>query len=329
MNNLISIIIPVYNVEQYVNRCLDSIINQSYKKIEIILIDDGSSDNSGKICDKYAEIDNRIKVIHKDNGGVSSARNVGLEVATGEFLTFVDSDDYLPNNAIENLLTMKEADFVFSKAYLISNENKEIIENGIKESLYLNGKSVENDLISRFLKKDISGALWAKMYRRDIIEKNEIRFDNELDIGEDIIFNIIFCSNCVNYATVDAITYNYIINKDSVMQKYNPKTLQRINILVSKCQEIIAPLVKEDFLNEYYYFIVWQLNYVCLKYIYHTKNDISAKNKKNILKELCCQNKFKKAIEDVKIASLGYRQKLLIILIRMKLFNFISLIYKV
>ena len=95
MEDLITIIIPIYNVEKYLRECLDSVINQTYKKLQIILIDDGSNDNSGKICDEYKEKDNRIEVMHKANGGVSSARNAGLKIAKGDYITFVDGDDYL------------------------------------------------------------------------------------------------------------------------------------------------------------------------------------------------------------------------------------------
>ena len=95
MDDLISVIVPVYNVEEYLDRCIESIVNQTYKNLEILLIDDGSTDNSYNICDKWAKKDNRIKVVHKENGGVSSARNVGLDVATGDYIGFVDSDDYI------------------------------------------------------------------------------------------------------------------------------------------------------------------------------------------------------------------------------------------
>ena len=100
---LISVIIPIYKVEKYLRECIDSIINQSFKNLEIILVDDGSPDNCGKICDEYAKKDNRLKVIHKENGGLSSARNAGLDIATGEYISFVDSDDYVSNKFIENL----------------------------------------------------------------------------------------------------------------------------------------------------------------------------------------------------------------------------------
>ena len=99
MNNIISVIIPVYNVEKYIVQCLESVLNQSYKELEVILIDDGSTDRSGEICDFYAKKDGRVRVIHQENGGAARAKNAGLRIATGKYLSFVDSDDYLANNA--------------------------------------------------------------------------------------------------------------------------------------------------------------------------------------------------------------------------------------
>jgi len=96
-----SVIVPVYNAEKYLDKCIQSILNQDYKNIEVILIDDGSLDNSGNICDEYAKVDSRVKVVHKKNGGVSSARNCGIDIATGEFIMFVDSDDYIEYNMIQ------------------------------------------------------------------------------------------------------------------------------------------------------------------------------------------------------------------------------------
>lgn len=115
INTLVSVIVPVYKVEKYLHRCIDSIINQTYKNLEIILVDDGSPDNCGKICDEYAEKDNRIKVIHKSNGGLSSARNAGLDVANGDYVYFVDSDDYIDTKLVEdnlNLAIEHDADMV-------------------------------------------------------------------------------------------------------------------------------------------------------------------------------------------------------------------------
>lgn len=115
MGPLISVIIPVFNVERYLKRCLDSVINQTYKKLEIILVNDGSTDKSGEICDSYASIDKRVKVIHKKNGGLSDARNVGLLEATGDFVSFIDSDDFIHKDMYKimySLMTEKKGDIV-------------------------------------------------------------------------------------------------------------------------------------------------------------------------------------------------------------------------
>ena len=129
--DLISIIVPVYNVEKYIHECVDSIINQTYKNIEIILVDDGSPDNCGKICDEYAKKDNRIKVIHKPNGGLSDARNHGIDVANGEWLMFIDSDDWIEPNMAEKLLHSalnNKADLAISSVILFDEEKEYIPE---------------------------------------------------------------------------------------------------------------------------------------------------------------------------------------------------------
>ena len=128
---LISIIIPVYKVEKYLEKCIKSVLDQTYKNLQIILVDDGSPDNCGNICDNYAKIDNRIEVIHKANGGLSEARNVGLKVARGEYIGFVDSDDYVSNEMFENLyntLISNDVDVSICNFYTVIN-NKNIIKN--------------------------------------------------------------------------------------------------------------------------------------------------------------------------------------------------------
>ena len=130
MNKLISIIVPIYKVENYLKRCIDSIINQTYKHIEIILVDDGSPDNCGAICDEYTKFDDRIKVIHKKNGGLSDARNCGIEISTGDYIIFIDGDDYVSKNMCEKLLIRAlehNADIVscnFKEIYIDNNREK-------------------------------------------------------------------------------------------------------------------------------------------------------------------------------------------------------------
>ena len=140
---LISIIIPVYNVEKYLRKCLDSIINQTYKKLEIILIDDGSTDNSGKICEEYAKKDDRIIVIHKENAGVSSARNRGIELANGKYIGFIDSDDWIEENMYETLyqnLLQFDVDISMCNYSIIRNHKKTFHKHDLEDGILIDNK---------------------------------------------------------------------------------------------------------------------------------------------------------------------------------------------
>lgn len=207
MNNnpKISIIVPVYNVEQYLPRCIDSILNQSFADFELLLIDDGSKDKSGAICDEYADKDDRIRVFHKKNGGVSSARNVGLDNAKGEYVIFVDSDDYLKMNALQIANTIKDDLVVASyevKGYRSSNM--------IHDSVRYTRKSECLDYLSKkLLESHTLHAPWAKFYNRYIIECNNIRFIESLKLGEDICFVFNYLSYCNTLRFTDKVIYCY------------------------------------------------------------------------------------------------------------------------
>lgn len=171
MEKLISVIIPVYNVEKYLDKCIDSIINQTYSNLEIILIDDGSTDNSGKICDKYALLDSRIKVIHKKNGGLSDARNVGIDNANGKYLMFVDSDDFIDYNTIcDNINIMKEnkADIIIYNRYYVYDDGKKFLRFPILNSIleFTGLEAIEE--MNSFKNFDMSA--WGKIYKKDLFK---------------------------------------------------------------------------------------------------------------------------------------------------------------
>lgn len=175
---ILSIIIPVYNVEQYLNKCIDSILSQTFTDFELILADDGSTDNSGKICDKYSKIDPRIIVIHKENGGQSSARNAGLNIASGKYITFVDSDDYISNDCyyknIRILLENKSIDILQYPIYIVnSNSTEKMKIPGYKNETFLLTKK---DFFSFWSDGGIGvrGFVWQNIYKSDIFK--DIRF---------------------------------------------------------------------------------------------------------------------------------------------------------
>lgn len=177
MERLISIIVPVYNVEMYLKRCIETVIKQTYKNLQIILVDDGSNDTSGMICDAYANIDNRIQVIHKINGGLSDARNVGIDVATGDYLMFVDSDDWLREDCVEVLAQVLQVSTkkISACAYLKIREgeaNKKKRKQGTGD--YVEEWTIEETYKHLFLYQKIDNSACAKLYEKSLFR--EIRF---------------------------------------------------------------------------------------------------------------------------------------------------------
>lgn len=175
----ISVIIPVYNAEKYLHRCIDSIISQTYTDCELLLIDDGSTDSSGAICDKYAARDKRVRVFHKENAGVSSARNLGLDNASGDWICFCDADDTMPPNSLSQLLN-PNYDFIIGSFYWNLEECFLDIDEGQGENL--------SRCIARNKMKMHLSVVWGSLYRREIIERNHIRFDLRFNSGEDTLF---------------------------------------------------------------------------------------------------------------------------------------------
>ena len=212
MTPVISIIVPVYNVEKYLSRCVDSILAQTFRDFELILVDDGSTDNSAEICNKYAAKDSRIKVIHKENGGQSSARNNGLEIAIGKYIGFVDSDDWISTDCFEYLYTLIEkfnadavsADFVF--AY----ENKPVAfqkDKNPKEKIIAGA----DEILCYYLKQDkMHGkndfAVWGKLFKRELFRG--LRFPAG-KIYEDNIINFKLFQKCARYAKSTKKIYAY------------------------------------------------------------------------------------------------------------------------
>lgn len=214
-NTLISIIIPVYNVEEFIDKCIKSVINQTYKDLEIILVDDGSPDNCGNICDKYAKEDQRIKVIHKENGGLSDARNIGIHNATGKYITFIDSDDYVELDYIEylyGLIQKYNVDISFC-GYTVCYENRKHKTKALsKEYKYSKMQAYKEILYA----KNFEVSAWAKMYLTEHFKdicypKGKIFEDN------DTTYKLIDKNEFV--AVGFESKYNYMIRTESITKK--------------------------------------------------------------------------------------------------------------
>lgn len=226
MENKVSIIIPVYNVEKYLEQCVNSILAQTYKNLEIILVDDGSPDNCPQICDDFAAKDQRIKVIHKKNGGLSSARNAGLDVATGEYVMFIDSDDFIDNNTVEELLAVKEncnADIVCYGMYHKHNDNISIIKNTVSKN---NIEIYDNfTALRRLLMRTIDCSSCNKLYSKEII--GDSRFKEGRN-NEDNPFLFELYQKHANIAYTNKVYYYYRHTQGSISKTFNDRSFDII-----------------------------------------------------------------------------------------------------
>lgn len=229
----ISCIVPVYNVEKYIKKCLDSILKQSFKDFEIILVDDGSTDNSGKICDEYEKKDDRIKVIHKSNGGLSDARNKGIENANGDYFIFIDSDDYIDENMFEILYNLNIENnteiAACDKAFVFENTGK--IEYGNETNIVRVLNSEETFKIIVDFYKKLGMEMWNKLYSKTLFDN--IRFPKG-KIFEDQAtqYKLIFAANKISY--VEKSMYYYLRRDNSITtQKYTDKEKQRLEMVNS------------------------------------------------------------------------------------------------
>ena len=228
MSNLISIIIPVYNVEKYLSKCVESVLKQTYRNLEIILVDDGSPDKCGEICDLYAKKDQRVKVIHKKNGGISDARNYGMKIATGDYLSFIDSDDWVDEHYIEelyHLLLDEDADL---SAMSLCNVNEEDIEIG---RAHTGEKKIFDDcgaIESMFYQNGLPWSGAVKLYKRSLF--HGIEFPVGVVMEDKATIYKVF-AKCKKIVFIDLPYYKYLIRQGSTMRSnFSEKRLRSFDI---------------------------------------------------------------------------------------------------
>lgn len=243
MNPLISVIIPVYRVEKYLVKCVESLLNQQYTNLEIFLINDGSPDNCDSICNHFAEIDSRIVVIHKENGGLSDARNTALSLVKGEYITFIDSDDFVESNYISNLLNLilkYQTDIAVSLfKYVIENEKKEIYKEEGKEIKF----SSFGALDTMFYQDTFDNNATAKLYHSSLFKN--IRFPENF-LYEDLLTTyklLLLAKNGVVFS--DLKTYNYLLREDSIEgAPFNEKKMKSLIFIIKDLEKIKAEIPK-------------------------------------------------------------------------------------
>ena len=233
--SLVSVIVPVYKVERYLRRCVESIIHQTYTNLEIILVDDGSPDNCGAICDEYAKCDSRIRVIHKENGGLSSARNAGLDAAKGEYITFVDSDDTVDLDMVEylyNILRKENADISIGLHRIIKGPHRWISFSNVHDCVV-----TPKDCVRKLLYNDgVDTSAWAKLYRIDAFRN--VRYP-EGKLFEDIATTYKAFLNARYIAIGSQPKYNYMLRDDSIVSSsFNEKKMDLLEMTDNMGEDI-------------------------------------------------------------------------------------------
>lgn len=257
-NSLVSVVIPIYNTEKYLPRCIQSVLDQTHTNLELLLVEDGSPDNCGAICDEFAKKDPRIRVFHKPNGGVSRARNTGIENARGDYLLFIDSDDWVEPNHIESLLPIGDEDLVYGGIKLFVN------------SRFVEARTIPNQIVeqeawlsdfSGFVSKGLTVFFITPCYRMSLIRANNIRFDTALGVSEDGLFNLAYMKHCRKIRYSDTSTYCYEDGDDtstSLSHSFHPNRMQA-SMEESKMIESITG--KDEYMMRFHHWKVTQRHY--------------------------------------------------------------------
>ena len=288
---MISIIVPIYNSEKYLRKTLDSLYNQSYKDFEVILVNDGSIDKSLQICEEYQLKNKNTKLITLQNSGVSNARNEGLKNAKGEYICFWDSDDIIDNNYLEEMIKLiNDSDIGICSYEVIKNKNN---ESKIIHSM--NNKSVKEVFVSLIL-NELLNPLWNKIYKKEIIKKYNIKFDKNINWGEDLLFNIEYLSHCHGVSTTNLVLYQYYLRSSGLNSNNGVSYVNNLK-RIERTHKMILNDVLHDCSNiDYLITFIYKCNLIDYKYI--TKNkEKDLKSRKKYVKTNPFRIEYRKSIE--------------------------------
>lgn len=305
MNPLISIIVPVYKVEKVLHYCIESILQQTYKNFELLLIDDGSPDKSGEICDSYAEKDGRIRVIHKKNEGVSVARNTGFDNAKGEYIVCVDSDDYVNECYLQDFVDVvneyPDAQMVWCGFSTVEDYEKNITENEPYDSS--EEKLVITDISNIMIlhSKCLDSSPWNKLYKREIIISNNLRMNKDISLGEDLMFNFSYMDSCCNKTIycLNRKNYNYItVNNESLNSKFYISMFELYKYLNLQMYTFLVKWNIDAEQMKLYYNFVYYSYLRCLDNTFHSQSTYASNKERYRCNKRILQSKeFKEAVE--------------------------------
>ena len=322
MDKLVSVVVPIYNVEKYLDRCINSIVSQTYSNLEIILVDDGSPDNCPSICDEWAKKDSRIVVIHKENQGLGMARNTGIDHANGAYIYFFDSDDYIEPDTIESCLQAandNNADLVVfghddvtvdmkllathipnpPKKLFVGNE---ITDKLLPNSIYCNLQNGED--------WNMVMSAWNKFYSMDIIKKSSWRFASEREIISEDFYSLTELYGYLNrVCIIDKVFYHYTVNTSSLSRSYRPDRFERIKSFHASMVSLSEKMDVRDIIEQSINGVTFGITVGAMKQI--VASDMSFKRRYSELKKIIKDKFLKKLIKNTDYSGAGLQKKLL------------------
>lgn len=330
MNSLVTVVVPIYNVEKYLSRCIESIINQTYRNLEIILVDDGSPDRCPAICDEFAEKDSRIKVIHKVNAGLGMARNTGIDNATGDYICFFDSDDYIEPDTIEFCLTSavdNKADLVVFGHDNVTNDGKllgvhkpcppkqlflddEIIETLLPVSLNCNQKSGDD--------WNTSLCAWNKLYSMEVIRKSGWRFASEREIISEDFYSLTELHKYLKSVFVtERVFYHYVVNETSLSRSFKADRFERIKGFYKSMISLSENMNSAEILKQPVNNVTFGFTISAMKHI--VNSDLSFGRRYGELKKIIKDSFLQSLVRNIDFSCVGRQKKMLSTAIKYKL----------
>lgn len=294
----ISVIVPVYKVENYLERCIKSLLNQSYTDFELLLVNDGSPDYSGMICDRYAEKDSRVRVIHQKNMGVSYARNIGLENAKGAFVAFVDSDDEVEENYLSCMMSVgTQIDIVMCGMKHINTSGELWHITSFKNEKVAN---MSRDKILQIMGSKAGEFIQSKRFKKSIIDNREIQFDVAMNFGEDTYFMAQYLCACSTAQYIDASPYVYYKYEHHTLSEFSIEYVERLELVNEKIKGVLTTHFGE--INE---ISAWKqccfgIYYFCIFYILQSDNYNFVK-KYLMLSKICKNKKFQSFLNELDV----------------------------
>lgn len=327
-----SIILPVYNVKNYLNRCVDKLLREKFRNFEIILVDDGSTDGCYNICNEYMKKDSRISVIHKENGGLSSARNEGFKIAKGKYIFWLDSDDYIVQDALNILYNYLKDENIDIIKYNFIKQPVNVPEYSILKAGIYNKEEICNSVLKLAIENTgrFIWSVWSHVYRRKFLEQNNLSFVSEREIGsEDYLFNLQTYLRAKKILVIKEALYNYDLRIGSLTNRYRWNLMdQYLKLYNLMCNEVVQS-DNNQLMESLYNFYVWNGYHVLMTNEMRITEKHKTKDRNQNIRKLLKQESFANALKEIKTNELSMSQVIIYSFMKLRLWYMLIVLMKI